>query len=51
MIAEGDPLALALKERYRNLPMPNLGLNDVDAAALIEYMETQDATVHPKGHR
>jgi hypothetical protein len=24
--------------------MPNLSLNDVDAAALIEYLEKQDAT-------
>jgi protein SCO1/2 len=42
MIAEKDPTALALKARYRNLPMPNLGLNDVDAAALIEHLEKED---------
>ncbi|MCE9521363.1 MAG: SCO family protein [Alphaproteobacteria bacterium] len=42
MIAEKDPVALALKARYRNLPMPNLGLNDIDAAALIEYLEKED---------
>lgn len=42
MLAEKDPLALALKAKYRNLPMPNLGLNDIDAAALIHYMEQQD---------
>jgi protein SCO1/2 len=44
MLAEKDPVALALKKKYRNLPMPNLSLNDVDAAALIEYLEKQDAT-------
>lgn len=43
MLAEKDPLALELRAKYRNLPMPNLSLNDVDAAALIDYMEKQDA--------
>jgi protein SCO1/2 len=42
MIAEKDPVAVALKARYRNLPMPNLGLNDVDAEALITYLATAD---------
>lgn len=42
MIAEKDPLAMELMARYRNLPMPNLSLNDDDAAALIHYMEQQD---------
>lgn len=43
MLAEGDPVAVAMKARYRNLPMPNLGLNDIDAAALIEFMNAEDA--------
>ena len=43
MIAEKDPIATALKARYRNLPMPNLSLNDVDAAALIDYLNREDA--------
>ena len=43
MIAEKDPIATALKTRYRNLPMPNLSLNDVDAAALIDYLDREDA--------
>jgi protein SCO1 len=42
MIAEKDPVAIALKKRYRNMDMPNLKLNDVDVAALIEYLETRD---------
>lgn len=41
MIAERDPTALALKARYRGLPMPNLGLNDVDAAAMIEFLSRE----------
>lgn len=43
MIAEKDPVALALMAKYRNLAMPNLSLNDVDAEALIDYMTQEDA--------
>lgn len=43
MIAEGDSTALALMARYRNLPMPNLGLNEADTADVIAYMRAQDA--------
>jgi protein SCO1/2 len=46
MIAERDATALALVARYRNLPMPNLGLGESDAAALIDYMRTQGARPH-----
>ncbi len=42
MIAEGDPTALALKARYRDLPMPNLGLNEAEAEAIIQYLRTRD---------
>jgi hypothetical protein len=42
MIAEKDPVVLELMSRYRNLPMPNLGLSDEDATALIQYMAEQD---------
>lgn len=42
VIAEKDPAALALMARYRNLPMPNLSLSDVDAEAVIAYLEEQD---------
>lgn len=47
MIAEKDPVALDLLARFRNLPMPNLGMNDIDAEALIQYMEQQDKAQHP----
>lgn len=42
MIAEHDPTAMAMLPRYRNLPMPNLGLSEVEVADLIEHMRTQD---------
>jgi hypothetical protein len=43
MIAERDPLAVGLLARYRNLPMPNLGLSEPETADLIEYMRLEDA--------
>lgn len=43
MIAERDPTAIAMMARYRNLPMPNLGVTESEADALIEYMRAQDA--------
>jgi hypothetical protein len=48
MIAERDPTAMALMARYRNLPMPNLGLGEQDVTAVIEYMRNQD-TAHATG--
>ncbi len=42
MLKEKDPVAVALTKRFRNLPMPNLSLNDDDAEALIEYLKAED---------
>jgi protein SCO1/2 len=42
MIAERDPTALALMARYRNLPMPNLRLEEQDADAVIDYLKRQE---------
>lgn len=42
MIAEGDPTARAMLARYRNLPMPNLGLSRSEVASVITYMREQD---------
>jgi protein SCO1/2 len=39
MRAEGDRIALSLREKYKQVRMPNLDLNDRDAAALIKYLE------------
>lgn len=43
MLAEKDPIATALFEKYRGIPMPNVGLHEVDAVTLIDYMEAQTA--------
>ena len=58
MIAEGDPIATALKERFRNLPMPNFSLGDVEVDALVDYLQKADKkadqkvgkTAQPKAH-
>jgi protein SCO1 len=49
MIAERDPTALALLARYRDLPMPNLGLNEAEAEAIIQYLRTRDAAASQRG--
>jgi protein SCO1/2 len=43
MLAEGDPIGTAMLPRYRNLPMPNLGLSRADVDAILVYMREQDA--------
>ncbi len=41
MLDEGDPIATDLLEQYNNVPMPNLGLSEVEVASLIAFLETQ----------
>lgn len=41
MLAEKDPLALALYADYRELPMPNLRLSDREVDSLIRYLEAE----------
>lgn len=43
MIAENDPTATTLMARYRGVPMPNLGLNESEAGAILEYLGRSDA--------
>jgi protein SCO1/2 len=48
MLESGDPIATALYEKYNNLPMPNMRLNQQEAMDLIEYLddETRRASAH-----
>lgn len=39
MLADKDPIATDLFNRYKKLSMPNLRLTDIDVEALINYME------------
>lgn len=45
MLAEKDPLAMELYAKYREVPMPNLSLNDVDVQGLIDYMKKESRRV------
>jgi len=46
LIAEGDPIAKQLVQEY-TLPMPNLGVNEADAEAILAYIETYSMTRAP----
>ena len=39
MLAEGDPIAVALRAKYKDVRMPNLSLTESDVKALLEYMD------------
>ena len=43
MIAGGDPIAVELFKKYKQVNMPNLRLADPDIKALIDYLDTQKA--------
>lgn len=58
MIAAGDPIIKVQLAQYRNLPMPNLKLDDGDVAALIAFIDLEsnivsaqrEADQHPAQH-
>jgi len=47
MLAAGDPIAVALRAKYKDVRMPNLSLSDSDAKALIDYMDREGRTSAP----
>jgi protein SCO1/2 len=51
MLAEKDSIALELFARYNKLAMPNLGLNDVDVAALIDYLKSASRNASAKSSK
>ncbi len=54
MVAEKDPLALALLAEHDNVLMPNLRLSEVDIQALLTYIEEESKRMelqrHPAEH-
>jgi protein SCO1/2 len=44
MLAEKDPLATALFDKYKQVIMPNLRLGNMDLNELLKYLEGQSAT-------
>jgi hypothetical protein len=43
VMAERDPIALSLRDKYKQVRMPNLGLSVQDAAAILGYVDEQTA--------
>jgi protein SCO1/2 len=40
MLADRDPIAMALNDRYKNVPMPNLRLNEDEISAVLSFLDT-----------
>jgi protein SCO1/2 len=47
LLADKDPIAVALFEKYKQVNMPNLRLADVDVNAVISFMEARTAASRP----
>jgi len=45
MLEEKDPIIMELYARYRNVPMPNMQLNDLEVDSLIDYMDAETSRV------
>jgi hypothetical protein len=43
-LAEKDPTATALYNKYQQVQMPNTQLGDLDVTALLAFLESQDST-------
>src|SRR5262249_30995878 len=41
LLRDKDLLAITLLKKYKNLPMPNLGVSDAEVEYLLEYIEAQ----------
>jgi len=42
LLAEGDPIATALFDKYKNARMPNVGLGGADVEAVLVFLESRD---------
>src|SRR2546423_13963047 len=45
MLADGDPIATELFDKYKNVRMPHLALSHAEVAAVVEYLVKQDAAI------
>jgi protein SCO1 len=48
MVAERDPIATALYNKYNQVQMPNMRLGDPDVAALLAYLDAQSRDLNPQ---
>jgi len=47
LLAEQDPIAVALLAQYKEVPMPNLRLNDGEIATVLAYLDAQRVAAPP----
>ena len=47
LLAEQDPIAVALLAKYQDVPMPNLRLSDGEIATVLTYLEAQRGPAPP----
>jgi protein SCO1/2 len=45
MLAEKDPVAMAMLPQFRNLAMPNLKLSEANVAALMAFIDAESRKV------
>jgi protein SCO1/2 len=48
MLQKKDPIAMALYEKYNNLAMPNMRLNQEEAVTLLEYIKSETQRLQGK---
>lgn len=48
MLEEKDSIATPLLVRYKNIPMPNLSLGDIDVDALLTFLGLQNVSTTSK---
>ena len=51
MLAERDPIAVVLFEKYRSARMPNLRLSSSEVAALLSYVEARSGAVREQARK
>jgi hypothetical protein len=47
MLAEKDPIAVEMFERFNRIPMPNLRMDEHSAQSIIEYLQAETDRQHP----
>lgn len=45
MLAEKDPLAMALLAQYKNIPMPNLRLTEAEVTQLLDHIDQESSRI------
>ena len=48
MLAEKDPIVMALYAKYKNLPMPNMQLNGKEVSAVLDYIDAESRRISPE---